>query len=90
MRAKTLFIIVMTAIITIFLVINTDAVEFNFIFATADVSKLIVIGVCTFIGFILGYWVGKPKTTVTTYDDKFEAPSTSNSKLTEEDRNYIS
>lgn len=90
MRAKTLFIIVMTALVTIFLVINTDAVEFNFIFATADVSKLLVIGVCTFIGFILGYWVGKPKTTVSTYDDKFDSNTSTNSGLSEEDRNYIS
>jgi putative membrane protein len=89
MRAKTLFIIVMTALVTIFLVINTDAVEFNFIFVTADVSKLLVIGVCTFIGFILGYWVGKPKTTVTTYDDKFDTSTTTTSGLSEEDRNYI-
>ena len=54
MRIKTLFIIAFTALVTVFLVINTDAVEFNFIFTTAEVSKLVVIGVCTFIGFVLG------------------------------------
>jgi len=90
MRAKTLFIIVITALVTIFLVINTDAVEFNFIFTTAEVSKLLVIGVCTFIGFILGYFVGKPKTTVTTYDDKFDNTTAPGNGLSEEDRNYIS
>lgn len=90
MRAKTLFIIVITALITVFLVINTDAVEFNFIFATADVSKLLVIGVCTFIGFVLGYFVGKPRTTVTTYDDKFDPANPDKDHLSEEDRNYIS
>ena len=34
---------------------NTDAVEFNFIVAKGQISKLAVVGVCTFIGFILGY-----------------------------------
>lgn len=90
MRAKTLFIIAITALVTIFLVINTDAVEFNFIFTTAEVSKLVVIGVCTFIGFVLGYFVAKPRTTVTTYDDRFDTDNLKKDHLSEEDRKYIS
>ena len=90
MRAKTLFIIAFTALVTVFLVINTDAVEFNFIFTTAEVSKLVVIGVCTFIGFVLGYFVAKPRTTVTTYDDRFDSKDPNKDHLSEEDRNYIS
>jgi putative membrane protein len=90
MRAKTLFIIAFTALVTVFLVINTDAVEFNFIFTTAEVSKLVVIGVCTFIGFVLGYFVAKPRTTVTTYDDRVNADDSKKDHLSDEDRNYIS
>lgn len=90
MRAKTLFIIAFTALVTVFLVINTDAVEFNFIFTTASVSKLVVIGVCTFIGFVLGYFVAKPRTTVTTYDDRLDSENPNKDHLSEEDRNYIS
>lgn len=90
MRAKTLFIIAVTALITVFLVINTDAVEFNFIFAKGEVSKLLVIGVCTFIGFILGYFAGKPRTTVTTYDEKLDPANPDKDHLSAEDRNYIS
>jgi putative membrane protein len=90
MRIKTLFIIAFTALVTVFLVINTDAVEFNFIFTTAEVSKLVVIGVCTFIGFVLGYIVAKPITTVTTYDDRFDANDQNKDHLSEEDRKYIS
>jgi hypothetical protein len=48
MRGKTIFIILLTAIVTIFLVSNTDEVEFNFIFTTKDISKLVVIGVSTY------------------------------------------
>ena len=91
MTAKTFFIILFTVIITIFLVINTDAVEFNFIVAKANISKLLVIGVCTIIGFILGYIAAKPKRTLTSYDDHAEVieakPQTG---LSEEDKNYIS
>lgn len=90
MRIKTLFIIAFTALVTVFLVINTDAVEFNFIFTTAEVSKLVVIGVCTFIGFVLGYIVAKPRTTVTTYDDRFDLNDQNKDHLSEEDRKYIS
>lgn len=90
MRVKTLLIIAFTALVTVFLVINTDAVEFNFIFTSAEVSKLLVIGVCTFIGFVLGYIVGKPRTTVTTYDDRFDPGDPNKDHLSEEDRNYIS
>ena len=88
MRAKTIFIIVITAFITIFLVMNTDPVEFNFIFGKGEVSKLVVIGVCTFIGFLMGYWAGRPRTVVSSYDNKFDDDQPKDS-LSEEDRNYI-
>jgi uncharacterized integral membrane protein len=88
MSSKTIFIIAFTAVITIFLTINTDAVRFNFIFAEADVSKLLVIGVCTLVGFILGYWAGRPKTVVSSYDDRIDPPET-DKRLSDEDRDYI-
>ena len=53
MRTKTIFIIIFTVLITVFLMINTDKVKFDFIFGEADVSKLLVIGVCTFFGVII-------------------------------------
>jgi putative membrane protein len=93
MRFKTILIIFCSVIITIFLMINTDAVEFNLIFTTMDVSKLLVIGICTVIGFILGYAVGRPRTVVSTYDDRFdpgEANSKGGSTLSDEDKEYIS
>lgn len=89
MRAKTIFIILITAFITVFLVMNTDPVEFNFIFGKGEVSKLVVIGVCTFVGFLMGYWAGRPRTVVSSYDDKFNDDQPKDS-LSEEDRNYIS
>jgi len=93
MRTKTILIIILTIIITVFLMINTDAVEFDFIFVKKEISKLVVVGVCTFIGFILGYWAAKPKTTVSSYDDELNdaQPTGGNDKrLSDEDRDYIS
>lgn len=76
---------------------NTDAVEFNFIFGKGEISKLVVVGVCTFVGFILGYIAGRPKTVITSYDDRIEhtgettiAPLPKTDGLSEEDREYIS
>lgn len=93
MRTKTIFIIVFTALLTIFLMSNTDAVQFDFIFVKKDISKLVVVGVFTFIGFVLGYWAGKPKIVVSTYDQKTEDPKINTdhkNKLSDEDIDYIS
>ncbi len=93
MRIKTIFIILFTAVFTVFLMMNTDAVKFNFIFFEKDISKLIVVGVFTLLGFILGYWVAKPKTVVSTYDEKFDenTPDADHrNTLSAEDRDYIS
>ncbi|MHA4896318.1 LapA family protein [Pedobacter sp. PWIIR3] len=97
MSAKTISIIAITAIIIIFLMLNTDAVEFNFIFVKAEVSKLVIVGVCSFLGFIIGYWAAKPKTTVSSYDNNGpqDYPAdrqnkSRNEELSDEDRDYIS
>ena len=92
MSGKTIFIIAFTALITIFLMINTDAVEFNLIFVKTDISKLVVVGVCTLVGFILGYWTGKPKVTISSYDKENpqDNPEDRRNTLSDEDRDYIS
>lgn len=92
MSTKTIFIILFTVLITVFLMINTDAVEFDFIFVKKEISKLVVVGVFTFIGFILGYWAAKPKTVITSYDDRIEGQNSPNDdkRLSDEDRDYIS
>lgn len=90
MRTKTVLIIILTALITIFLMINTDAVEFNFILVKKEISKLLVVGICTFVGFVLGYWAGRPKTIVSTYDkEPDEHGNAGKSNLSDEDREYI-
>ncbi len=95
MKAKTLFIIIMTALLTAFLFLNSDQVPFNFIVVDdVQVSKLIVIGVCVLIGFVLGFLVGRPRKTVSTYDTEIEKGYVDNKEkkqgLSDEDRDYIS
>lgn len=95
MKAKTIFIIVMTALLTIFLTVNSEPVDFDFLIGEpVPVSKLIVIGICVFIGFVLGFIVGRPRKTVSTYDTEIErgaqVPTQRTSDLSDEDRDYIS
>jgi uncharacterized integral membrane protein len=95
MKAKTIFIIFTTALLTAFLFLNSDQVSFNFIIVDdVQVSKLIVIGVCVVIGFFLGFLVGRPRKTTSTYDTEIEKGHESNTQnksiLSDEDRDYIS
>jgi putative membrane protein len=94
MKAKTIFIIVLTVLLTIFLMVNSEPVEFSFIIgAPVEVSKLIVIGICILIGFILGFLAGRPRKTISTYDTEIEKgyhQAENKSTLSDEDRDYIS
>lgn len=92
MSGKTIFIIILTALLTVFLMVNTEPVDFDFLVATVPVSKLLVIGICIVIGFIIGFIVGRPRKTVSSYDDEIARNQTNGNKkeLSEEDRDYIS
>lgn len=60
MSPKTIFIIVVTILVTIVLMKNTEEVNF-WIFGDHSVPKLAVLGVMFAIGFILGYLAGRPR-----------------------------
>lgn len=93
MKGKTIFIVALTALLTIFLMVNNDAVEFNFIIGNpVEVSKLIVIGICILIGFVLGFITGRPRKTYSSYNDEVEKNYAEEQKntLSDEDRDYIS
>lgn len=94
MKLKTIFVLIITVLLTIFLTVNSDAVEFDFIIGEpVSVSKLVVIGICVLVGFILGFIVGRPRKTLSSYDTEIEKayPASDNkSTLSDEDRDYIS
>lgn len=90
MSFKTISIIVLTVLLTVFLMVNNDAVEFNFVIGKPlQFSKLIVIGVCILIGFILGFIAGRPRKTYSSYNDEIEGNNQSQ-QLSDEDKDYIS
>jgi uncharacterized integral membrane protein len=60
MNSKTIFIIVVTILVTVILMKNTDEVNF-WIFGNHSIPKLAVLGVMFGIGLILGYMAGRPR-----------------------------
>ena len=54
MKAKTIFIIIITVLVTIVLMKNTDEVIF-WIFGFYSVPKLLVLGIMFILGFIIGF-----------------------------------
>jgi len=54
MRAKTIFIIVITVLVTIVLMNNTDSVTF-WIFGDVQISKLAILVAFFLLGFLLGF-----------------------------------
>jgi putative membrane protein len=90
MKPKTIFALIITVLLTIFLTVNSDAVDFDFLIGEpVAVSKLVVIGICVLIGFILGFIVGRPRKTISSYDTEIEKAE-NKSALSDEDRDYIS
>jgi len=92
MSAKTISIIILTVLLTAFLMGNTDSVTFHFLWMVFDMSMLLAIGICVIIGFIIGFVVGRPRKTVSSYDDEIERnqPVSNKKELSDEDRDYIS
>lgn len=89
MSAKTIFIIVMTVLVTVILMKNMDEVDF-WIFGTRSVPKLAVLGILFFIGIVVGFLLGRPKRKSShqetqTIDPTFEV----NKPLDESDDEYI-
>lgn len=92
MRITTMIIIVITVLLTIVLMQNTDRVTFTILFTDVRMSKLVALGSVGIVAFILGILVGRPKRAKQigggyNEDDYTEdKPDT----LSDEDREYIS
>jgi uncharacterized integral membrane protein len=92
MRIKTMFIILVTVLITLVLVQNSDAVYFKFLWASFRMSKLIMMAIVGIVTFILGVLVGRPSRVKKLGADYIEGEHERNSPgtLSDEDRDYIS
>jgi len=87
MRAKTIFVIVLTVLVTVILMKNMDEVNF-WIFGMRSVPKLAVLGTMFLIGAIVGFLVGRPKkrSSIPTDDPSFDV----HKPMDDPDRDYIS
>ncbi len=97
MTFKTIFIIVISVMVTIILMNNTDEINF-WIFGNARIPKLAVLGVMFGLGLIIGFMAGRPRKGI--QSDSFNASEpilnkdqdyTKNDEdqLSDEDRDYI-
>jgi len=60
MSAKTIFIVVITVLVTVILMKNMDEVNF-WIFGARTVPKLAVMATMFFIGAVVGFLLGRPR-----------------------------
>ena len=95
MSFKTLFIIVVSVLVTIILMNNTDEINF-WLFGDAKIPKLAVLGSMFGLGLIVGYLAGNPgkKHLEKNYNedddnDNIEPNSGKQDQLSDEDREYI-
>ncbi|WP_407430058.1 hypothetical protein [Arcticibacter sp.] len=98
MRIKTFFIILITVLVTIVLMNNTEEIDM-WLFGTTRISKLVILAVVFVLGFIVGALIMRPrkKKVIAEEDDVYpeedsqDIPvNTYKSKLSDEDRDYIS
>jgi uncharacterized integral membrane protein len=92
MRITTMLIIILTVLLTVVLMQNTDPVRFTILFGDVRMSKLIVMAAVAVVAFILGYMVGRPKGARYIAPDYREDDRDDDdpNTLSEEDRRYIS
>lgn len=92
MSAKTISIIVLTALVTIILMKNMDEVNF-WIFGNHSVSKLAVMGTLFILGVIVGWMLGKgrkKKDEPQIWEEEDQDPPLEiNNTLNDEDADYI-
>lgn len=91
MRIKTMVIILITVLLTVVLMQNTEQVKFNFLFSTFYMPKLVMLTAVSAVAFILGLLVGRPKK-VRSISGGFNDGDYDKDKsdtLSDEDRDYI-
>lgn len=94
MSFKTIFIIIVSVLVTIILMNNTDEIQF-WIFGNAKIPKLAVLGFMFGLGAVVGYLAGRPKKNPKSYEeddeqDDIDQKQDKENKLSDEDREYIS
>jgi len=91
MRIKTMFIIIITILLTVVIMQNTDDVTFKFLFTKFYISKLVMLLFVAFVAFIIGVLVGRPGKPkyIPGQTDEPELQKKPFDTLSDEDREYI-
>ena len=91
MRIKTIIIITITVLLTVVLMQNTGRVNFEILWATFAMSKLVMLAAVAAIGFILGLLVGRPRKVIRLSEDNNNdtTPKDKTGTLSTEDKDYI-
>ncbi|MDB5135829.1 MAG: hypothetical protein JWP37_2432 [Mucilaginibacter sp.] len=91
MRIKTMVIIIITVLLTVVIMQNTDEVLFNFLFSSFRVSKLVMLLSVAVVAFIVGVLVGRPGKPryIKGQDEEIENSKKPSDTLSDEDKNYI-
>lgn len=92
MRIKTIFIIIVTILLTIIMMQNNQEVKFNILFSQFYISNLVVMAAMTVTGFILGLIVSRQRRIkIDDSQPSLNNPNgTKTSTLSDEDKDYIS
>lgn len=92
MSGKTIFIIVLSVLVTIILMNNTEPIDF-WLFGVTKIPKLVVLGTMFGLGFIIGILAARPrkKKEIIQKEPEFEVtqPEEKSSGLSAEDWEYI-
>ncbi len=95
MSFKTIFIIIVSVLVTIILMNNTDEIDF-WIFGDAKIPKLAILGFMFGLGLIVGFLAGRPgkKSMIkddseNDEDDYIDSNTKKQDQLSDEDREYI-
>jgi uncharacterized integral membrane protein len=89
MSFKTIVIIILSVLITVIFMQNTDEVFFTILWKQFSVSKLLMMAIVTLFGFIIGIIVALPKKKKEATTHLKEVPFEVN-QINNEDTDYIS
>lgn len=91
MRAKTLFVVVLTVLVTVVLMQNSDEVKFKVLLWEMYLPKLVIMTGVAAIGIILGFIMGSPsKANQNNINQSNQNNQPPYDTLSQEDRDYIS
>ncbi|MHB1178906.1 MAG: hypothetical protein ACYCZO_11305 [Daejeonella sp.] len=89
MSFKTIFIIVISVLVTVILMNNTDEIDF-WIFGEARIPKLTILGSMFGIGLLVGFVAGRPRKKLPIATQTENVPGENQQVLHTENRNQLS